>query len=185
MSVMTKDMMEKDATNPMTALFTTWPKIMENFKEYLEEDRRACRDIIKRLDGGEEKISAIFISIHFGYVCTEILTHYQVPIVAISPPGLVPHLAGVFGNPDNPAYSPDLFLPMVAPLTFTERLTSTLVYLLVDGRYNPLTTWALEKAGLDIGNWEEILRNRVDLLLLASHHVTHSPSVLAPNTLEI
>ena len=184
MGVMTRDMMERDVTSPITTIFHTWPKIMESFAEYLEEDRRTCKDIIKTLDAGE-KISAIFITLHFGYVCTEILNHYQVPIIAISPPGLAPHFAGVFGNPDNPAYSPDLFMPVVAPLSFSERLASTLLYGLLDGRINPLLFMGMEWAGLDLFAWEKILRDRVDLLLLASHHVTHFPSVLAPNTIEI
>ena len=184
MGVMTRDMMERDVTSPLTTIFHTWPKIMESFAEYLEEDRRTCKDIIKTLDAGE-KISAIFITLHFGYVCTEILNHYKVPIIAISPPGLAPHFAGVFGNPDNPAYSPDLFMPVVAPLSFSERLASTLLYGLLDGRINPLLFMGMEWAGMDLVAWEKILRNRVDLLLLASHHVTHFPSVLAPNTIEI
>ena len=184
MGVMTRDMMERDVTSPITTIFHTWPKIMESFAEYLEEDRRTCKDIIKTLDAGE-KISAIFITLHFGYVCTEILNHYQVPIIAISPPGLAPHFAGVFGNPDNPAYSPDILMPVVAPLTFSERLASTLLYGLLDGRINPLLFMGMEWAGIDLFAWEKILRYRVDLLLLASHHVTHFPSVLAPNTIEI
>ena len=127
MGVMTRDMMERDVTSPITTIFHTWPKIMESFAEYLEEDRRTCKDIIKTLDAGE-KISAIFITLHFGYVCTEILNHYQVPIIAISPPGHAPHIAKYLGNPDNPAYRPDLFLPMVEPLSFSERLIATILY---------------------------------------------------------
>lgn len=43
----------------------------------------------------------------------------------------------------------------------------------------------MEWAGWDVISWGEILKDRVDLLLLTSHHVTHSPAVLAPNTIEI
>ena len=160
MGVMTRDMMERDVTSPITTIFHTWPKIMESFAEYLEEDRRTCKDIIKTLDAGE-KISAIFITLHFGYVCTEILNHYKVPIIAISPPGLAPHFAGVFGNPDNPAYSPDLFMPVVAPLSFSERLASTLLYGLLDGRINPFLFIGMEWAGMDLLTWD--FRQDIDI----------------------
>ena len=183
--MVTKDMMEKDVTNPIINLLHTWPKIFKGIHTNIEENRKVCRDIINTLDAGDEKISAIFITIQFGYVCTEILNHYQVPIIAISPPGLAPHLARILGNPDNPADRPDAFVPMVEPLSFTQRLVSTLIYILLDSEINILTYWAFQSFVVDLPIYDNILRNRVDLLLLASHHVTHSPSVLAPNTLEI
>ena len=182
--MMTKDMMEKDETNPINNLLHTWPNIFKGIQSNIEDDHRVCKDIIKTLDAGDEKISAIFITIQFGYVCTEILNHYQVPIIAISPPGLAPHFARILGNPDNPAYRPDAFVPMVEPLSFTQRLVSTLIYVLTDAEINIFLKWAFQYA-VDMDSSLNILRNRVDLLLLASHHVTHSPSVLAPNTLEI
>lgn len=128
MGIMTQSMMEKDATNPLTSILDIWPKIFEMFRGTLEENREACKDIIKTLDSNGEEISAIFITAHFGYVCTDILKHYQVPIIAISPPGHAPHIAKYLGNPDNPAYRPDLFLPMVEPLSFSERLIATILY---------------------------------------------------------
>ena len=182
---MLKDMLQKDGTNPFNIIFKTWPKMLAVLQEILEEDRRACKDIIKTLDAAGGEISAIFITIHFGYVCTEILVHYQVPIIAISPPGLAPHLVGYLGNPDNPADRPDIFLPMIEPLNFRERLVSTLVYGLLDPQINYFYLMMMERIMLDVKVWGQIIRERLDLLLLASHHVTHSASVLAPNTIEV
>ena len=183
---MLKDMLQKDGTNPITTIFQTWPKMFAMFQGILEDDRRACKDIIKTLDAAGGDISAIFVTIHFGYVCTEILLHYEVPIIGLSPPGLAPHMVGYLGNPDNPAYRPDLFLPMIEPLSFRERLMSTLAYGLLDPQINYFYLLMLERIiGLNVKDYGHIVRERLDLLLLASHHVTHSASVLAPNTIEV
>ena len=183
---MLKDMLQKDGTNPLTNILQTWPKMFAKFHGILEDDRRACKDIIKTLDAAGGDISAIFVTIHFGYVCIEILRHYQVPIIGFSPPGLAPHMVGYLGNPDNPAYRADIFTPMIEPLSFQERLISTLLYGLLDPEINYFYRLMIENViGLDTREYAPIVRNRVDILLLASHHVTHSASVLAPNTIEV
>ena len=182
---MLKDMVQKDGTNPFMTIFQTWPKMFAKFQGILEDDRRACKDVIKTLDAAGGDISAIFVTIHFGYVCTEILNHYQVPIIGLSPPGLAPHMVGYLGNPDNPADRADLIMPMIEPLSFPERLISTVVYGLLDPQINYFYKLMIENIGLDAKEWGRIVRERVDLLLLASHHVTHSASALAPNTIEV
>ena len=76
------------------------------------------------------------------------------------------------------------------PFSFKERLVSTLVYALTD--YEMLGwVWQAALAGSDFlellqwDDWLEVVKTRLDLIFFASHHVTHSPAVLAPNTIEI
>ena len=67
---------------------------------------------------------------------------------------------------------------------------SSLVYVVMD--YEMLGwVWQAAIAGYDYleilqwDGWLEVMKTRLDLIFFASHHVTHSPSVLAPNTIEI
>ena len=63
---------------------------------------------------------------------------------------------------------------------------STLAYGLLDPQINYFYLLMLERIiGLNVKDYGHIVRERLDLLLLASHHVTHSASVLAPNTIEV
>ena len=81
---MTEDMVKKDGTNPWTLLFETFPKMGKMFKEILKEDREVCRGIIKTLDGSGSKITAMIVTAQFGFVCPDILQHFQAPIIAVS-----------------------------------------------------------------------------------------------------
>ena len=185
---MTDDMMTKDGTNPWTLLFETYPKMARMFKAILDEDREVCREIIKTLEDSGRKISAIIVTAQFGFVCPDILHHFKAPIIAVSPSGHFFRWTKLLGNPDNPAYMPEKFLPMLEPLSLKERLISSAVHFLLD--YD-LHLWVWEDTrvgeytGLQYGKWADLLRTRVDLLLQATHFVTHGPAVLAPNTIEI
>jgi len=51
------------------------------------------------------------------------------PVIGIRTVGItIPTLAAV-GNPNNPAYFPDYYLPYTSSMTFFERLQNTLYYL--------------------------------------------------------
>ena len=184
---MTDDMMTKDGTNPWTLLFETYPKMARMFKATLDEDREVCREIIKTLEDSGRNISAIIVTAQFGFVCPDILHHFKAAIIAVSPSGHF-EWTKLLGNPDNPAYMPEKFLPMLEPLSLKERLISSAVHFLLD--YD-LHLWVWEDTrvgeytGLQYGKWADLLRTRVDLLLQATHFVTHGPAVLAPNTIEI
>ena len=186
---MTEDMVKKDGTNPWTLLFDTFPKMGKMFKEILKEDREVCRGIIRTLDGSGSNITAMIVTAQFGFVCPDILQHFQAPIIAVSPSGHYSRWTKFLGNPDNPSHMPGTFLPMLEPLSLKERLISSFIHFLLD--YN-LHIWFWEEwtrlgeyADIQYSKWAELMRTRVDLLLQATHHVTHGPSVLAPNTVEI
>ena len=128
---MTDDMMTKDGTNPWTLLFETYPKMARMFKATLDEDREVCREIIKTLEDSRRKISAIIVTAQFGFVCPDILHHFKAAIIAVSPSGHF-EWTKLLGNPDNPAYMPEKFLPMLEPLSLKERLISSAVHFLLD-----------------------------------------------------
>ena len=186
---MTEVMVTRDGTSPWTTLFEIYPMMMRMFKETLDEDRETCREIMKSLDEAGREISGIVITAQFGFVCTDILLHYKVPIIAMSPSGRYNRWTKLLGNPENPAYMPDIILPMLEPLSLQQRIVATVVHCLLD--YNlHIRLWEentnlLEFTGLQLGKWAEVLQTRVDVILQATHHVTHGPAVLAPNTIEI
>ena len=186
---MTEIMVTRDGTSPWTTLFQIYPMMMKLFKETLDEDRETCREIMGRLDSAGREISAIVVTAQFGFVCTDILDHYQVPIIAMSPSGRYHRWTKMLGNPEHPAYMPDVVLPMVEPLSLQQRIISTIVHFLLD--YNlHIRLWEentrlLDFTGLQLGKWAKLVQTRVDIILQATHHVTHGPAVLAPNTIEI
>ena len=186
---MTEVMVTKDGTSPWTTLFEIYPMMMALFKETLDEDRVTCREIIKLLDSGGREISGIIVTAQFGFVCPDILLHYKVPIIAMSPSGRYHRWTSMLGNQEHPAYMPDVSLPMVEPLSLQQRIISTVVHCLLD--YNlHIRLWEentslLDFTGLQLGKWAELLQTRVDIILQATHHVTHGAAVLAPNTIEI
>ena len=128
---MTDDMMTKDGTNPWTLLFETYPKMARMFKATLDEDREVCREIIKTLEDSGRNISAIIVTAQFGFVCPDILHHFKAAIIAVSPSGHF-EWTKLLGNPDNPAYMPEKFLPMLEPLSLKERLISSAVHFFLD-----------------------------------------------------
>ena len=186
---MTEMMVTRDGTRPWTTLFQIYPMMMKLFKETLDEDRETCREIMGRLDSAGREISAIVVTAQFGFVCTDILDHYQVPIIAMSPSGRYHRWTKMLGNPEHPAYMPDVVLPMVEPLSLQQRIISTIVHFLLD--YNlHIRLWEentrlLDFTGLQLGKWAKLVQTRLDIILQATHHVTHGPAVLAPNTIEI
>ena len=190
MSVITQDMLEKDGTSPWTMMTETVPKLLDIIAAELLINKATCRNLIEKLDKDEDPLEAITLTMHFGFIGNDLYDHFDVPLIGISPPGRILHASKFLGNPENPSYITELFLPFVEPLSFKERLISTVVYVLAD--YELLGwVWQAAIAGFDYleilqwDRWLEAAKSRVDLLLFASHHVTHSPAVLAPNTIEI
>ena len=190
MSVITQDMLEKDGTSPWTIMLETVPKLLDIIARELITNRKTCQDLIEKLDRHTEPPEAITVTMHFGFTCNDLYEHFNVPLIGISPPGRILHSSKYLGNPENPSYNTELFLPFVEPLSFKERLISSLVYVVAD--YEILGwVWQAAIAGfdyleiLDWERWLEITKTRVDLIFFASHHVTHGPSALAPNTIEI
>ena len=103
MSVVTQDMLEKDGTNPWTMMGTV-SKLLDIVAGELASNRRTCRDLIERLERSGSPPDAITITMHFGFVCNELSTHFDVPLIGISPPGRILHSSKYLGSPENPSY---------------------------------------------------------------------------------
>ena len=73
---------------------------------------------------------------------------------------------------------PEIQASFVEPMTFSQRLANTIMYSIQD--YDVLgqfwIPWFMDFASFDLVQYMESLQ-RIDVLLLASHHVTHSPQV--------
>ena len=156
MSVITQDMLEKDGTSPWTMMTETVPKLLDIIAAELLANKATCRDLIEKLDRDEEPLEAITLTMHFGFTGNDLYDHFDVPLIGISPPGRILHASKFLGNPENPSYITELFLPFVEPLSFKERLISTVVYVVAD--YELLGwVWQAAIAGfdfLDILQWD-------------------------------
>ena len=79
---------------------------------------------------------------------------------------------------------PELQASFVEPMTFSQRLANTIMYSIQD--YDLLGQFWIPRfmdfASFDLPQYIESLHS-IDLLLLASHHVTHSPQVMAMVTI--
>jgi len=116
-------------------------------------------------------------------------TYKQVPLIGMEPRGIASHMSKYIGNIENPSYIPEIMLPYVEPLTFSQRLINTVIYSLMD--YDILGwVWMLLVTGPfnDLERyWEPYLelQRSADLIFLCSHHVTHSPQVSPPNIIQV
>jgi len=181
-NIMTKSMMEKDSTSPLQAM-SVWPEMFSHMKDLMNELHEYSREVIENIEFRNETVELIMFTANFPYLHLDVFHHFRSPLIGISPPGWVPHLAKFLGNPENPAHQPELILPFVEPMSFLQRLSNTLFYSFSEmfflGQWIPYF-----EEDFDHANMYEMLEN-VAALFLNSHFVTHSPQAWAANTIDI
>ena len=103
MSVITRDMLEKDGTSPWT-LMGTVSKLLDIVAAEVSTNRKTCKDLIEKLESSGSPPDAITVTMHFGFICNDLYRHFDVPLIGISPPGRILHSSKYLGNPENPSY---------------------------------------------------------------------------------
>merc|ERR1711892_496805 len=175
MKVMTDSMMNQDTTKVWTYL-SLLPRLVEVMNSVLQDNVDTQHKVIEDLSLRNKSVDAMIMTNYFSFLANGLYDHYKCPIISMSPPGWTRLMKHV-GNPMNPAIHPDIIMPFIEPLVFSERLVNTLFFAVMD---------------FDILGWTWIsiegftkLPQKTSLLLLCSNFVTHSPRVLTANTVEV
>lgn len=115
---------------------------------------------------------------------------YRVPIVTLYTWKLLPWIDYRVGNPNNPAYVPNLFLSYSDKMNFFQRVENTLLniflniyynYLVVVNKDQRVSTKYFGELGATIHS--DILNDSV--ILVNTHHTVNLPRPLVPNVVEI
>ncbi|XP_065217119.1 UDP-glycosyltransferase UGT4-like [Planococcus citri] len=91
---------------------------------------------IRRLLASREsrKFHSIIVEFFFMDSFVALGSHFDAPVVAVSPQSLLPFYSATVGNPVTPSYIPNLFLPFTDHMSFTERLLNA-IYTAIIGIY--------------------------------------------------
>ena len=183
--VMTESMINKDSTS-LTAFLSLIPKMSEVMMNEIKGLINLQENLVQRLSSENKSVDALVITVQFAFTATHLYREYKCPLIGISPPGWAPRISKYLGNSENPAYQPDQVVPFIEPLSFWERLTNTVFYVIMD--YDILGwLWFPLIIDLDVIGLSDyhMMIKSMDLLLMCSHFVTHSPRALTANTVEV
>ena len=169
--------METDSTSPLQML-SVWAEMFQVMKNITEETKEYGKEVIESIESRNETVDVVIFTTRLAFLGTHVFQHFRSPLIGIPPSGRAQHIAKYLGNPENPSYQPENESPFVEPMTFLQRLSNTLLYSVLD--YD-LLGWLWMPLFMD-SYFEKF---DVSLLLLCSHFVTHSPQVLAANTIEV
>lgn len=118
-----------------------------------------------------------------------VLKNWSAPLIGLSSCAIMPWTNLQFGNPDNPAYIPNIFLDNANDMSFLQRVENSLMWILA----NSYNKHILNKIGNNIGTKFigetgenlEFYGNKVNLLLVNSHFTLHGSRPLVPNIIEV
>lgn len=126
----------------------------------------------------------------FGTDCMLGFGHlFKIPVVAMTTSVNLPWGSDRFGNPDNPAYIPNYFVPYLSKMSFVERFFNTITLITAKIRYDLLSMDNSNKIarkffGPDLPDLRD-LAYRTSLLLVNSHYSLNSARPLVPNFVEV
>ncbi|KAJ8972840.1 hypothetical protein NQ314_000004 [Rhamnusium bicolor] len=101
----------------------------------------------------------------------------------------LPWMWDFLGNPDNPAYFPNLFMDYSDQMTFLERVENTLMFVFTKlvykyGMNNPGNEFSKKYLGEDLHEGGDIMYN-TSLILTNTHFTLNRPKPLVPNLIEV
>nr|CAD7614079.1 unnamed protein product [Timema genevievae] len=143
---------------------------------------------IVKLINSEEKFDLVINELFNTDCYLGIANRFKSPHIALSSHALIPWANDRFGNPDNPAYIPDLFLPLSNRMDFFERFQNTLTllyhkmihYYISDTKGIPVfKTYLVNSSPL-----EELEKN-TSLILVNTHFSLNQPRPLVPAVIEV
>ncbi|XP_049832172.1 UDP-glucosyltransferase 2-like [Schistocerca gregaria] len=146
--------------------------------------------VTKELIKNKEKFDVILLEV-FGPDCFAAFHHHLggVPVVGMTSSVMLPWGNSRVGNPDNPAYIPNYFMPFSSRMNFWERLVNTVSTfatsvgfdLLVPGPVDELNR---EYFGNEVPKTLDLVKN-LSLFLVNSHFSINFPRPLLPNVVEV
>ncbi|XP_065219038.1 UDP-glycosyltransferase UGT5-like isoform X40 [Planococcus citri] len=179
--VLTVDFMASMASNSLNnliILFFFTPKFhdFENCKPFME------------LLNSDEKYDAVLTETFITDVTTAFASKFDAPLITVIPNVMLPWLSSRMGNPDNPAYVPNIISGYLEKMSFLERTWNTVLYVLSNTLYKYLTTRndneIVQKYFKSVPPMEDIIGN-TSLLFTASNSVINGPIPLVPGVVDI
>ncbi|XP_065158663.1 LOW QUALITY PROTEIN: UDP-glycosyltransferase UGT5-like [Atheta coriaria] len=170
-----------------------WKTIVHYALEFANMGNDACTSVLKHPLIQELKTPSkqydLVITEMFVTDCLLPYAHiYKAPIIGISSTGIMPWADERMGNPDNPAYIPNYFLPLRGKLNFVEKCFSTMMNIASKAWYHVILTLPAEIRGREVfGDMPPIENIAKDtMLLLANRHFSlDDPRPLVPGVIEI
>lgn len=115
---------------------------------------------------------------------------YNIPVVRAHSSSLMPWSSDRYGNPTNPAYIPNNFMPFSNKMNFLERVENAVLSLLHSAYYNNFVVINRDRTvstkyfgELGASMHSDVLND--SLLLTASHYSLNFPTPLVPNIIEV
>jgi glucuronosyltransferase len=144
---------------------------------------------VQRLINGDEKFDLIITEI-FGPDCFLGLSHrFNAPIISMISSVTLPWANDRIGNPNNPAYMPNYFLPYTHLMTFGQRIVNTvLTEVLKLGNYYfselPMDRLSKQHFGPDVPPIAE-LKKKTSLILVNTHFSMYVSRPTVPALIEV
>lgn len=160
-------------------------KVMKNLPEYCDS---FLRDPAVQV-AWAEKPDLIMLPAFMNECGLALVHKFQVPFIYVTTSGLTPWTADIMGNPENPAYVPNQYLPYTDDMNLWQRVVNSVVRVVSPVARRHLVLNRMEKVVQnflhdDRFSMEEVERN-ASLVLVNSHHSLGFPRPLSPNVIEI
>ncbi|XP_018013903.1 UDP-glycosyltransferase UGT5 [Hyalella azteca] len=114
---------------------------------------------------------------------------FQVPFIYVTTSGLTPWTADIMGNPENPAFVPNQYLPYTDEMSLWQRVINSVFRIVSPIARRHLVLNRLEKVVKEFlkdehFSLEEVERN-ASVVLVNSHHSLGFPRPMTPNVIEV
>lgn len=115
---------------------------------------------------------------------------YNVPVIRFHSGYLMPWTSYRYGNPNNPAYIPNHFMPFSHKMSFLQRVESAVATVIHSLYFNNFVVVNSDEniARRYFGQFAESIKQDVfndSLLLLATHYTVNFPRPIVPNIVEV
>ncbi|XP_065219010.1 UDP-glycosyltransferase UGT5-like isoform X13 [Planococcus citri] len=169
------------ASNPVVKVFLPF------FADVILNKLDKCEPLMELLDSSE-KYDLFFTETFVHDVMLMYGWKFNVPMITFVPNVMFPWLSNRMGNPDNPAYVPNLLSGYLTKMTFFQRVGNTLVYSLsllmhkyYTSRYDNITIHKYLKSAPRV---EDLVRN-TSLLFVSTNSAINAPIPLVPGVVDI
>ncbi|CAG2053468.1 unnamed protein product [Timema podura] len=157
---------------------------------------RARCEAVKKHPNAQKLLNAnqkydLLIMESFGSECfIGLADKLKTPLVTIVTSVGMPWISQRIGNPDNPAYVPNFFIPYGNKMSFVERFWNTLYYIVINisnHYYNEIPTNELSKRyfGNDVSPIWKIAKKNTSLILVNSHFSINGIRPTVPGFIEV
>ncbi|KAJ4448269.1 hypothetical protein ANN_10283 [Periplaneta americana] len=165
-----------------------------NVVRVAEFGAQSCRTVLSnpefiKLIKSNQKFDAVIYDLLHTDCFLPLSTKYGAVSIGVSPTVLMPWANDPMGNPDNPSYIPNLFIPYSDQMNFIARTVNSVTMVLFKviyyfKSYRPSQELVRQHFGQDVPELSVLARN-MSLVLVNSHFSLNSPRPLVPGVVEV